>query len=183
MTAHTRTLYLAIACMGAVIALSNYLVQHIINDWLTWGAFSYPLCFLVNDITNRVLGPAKARTVVWWGFAFGVALSLITSSERIALASGSAFLVSQLLDVSVFNRLRSGQWWQAPLFSSSLGSLVDTLLFFSLAFAYTDVPWLMLAGGDFAAKALMFILLLVPYRVISQQVLRLLGAEATGHQF
>jgi len=170
-------LLLPVAAMSLVIALSNYLVQWAINDWLTWAAFSYPLCFLVTDLANRFLGAPNARKVVWWGFAFGVALSLLTSTERIALASGTAFLVAQMLDVLVFDKLRNGLWWRAPLTSSALGSLLDTLLFFSLAFAFTQVPWVTLALGDFAVKALMFTLLLAPYRMLCKYFLRL-GVQA-----
>ena len=163
--------------MSLVIALSNYLVQFVINDWLTWAAFSYPLCFLVTDLANRFLGAANARKVVWCGFMVGVVLSLVTSTERIALASGAAFLVAQMLDVQVFDRLRhSDYWWRAPLVSSALGSLFDTLLFFSLAFAFTGVPWVTLALGDFAAKVVMFIVLLSPYRILCGLCMQL-GAQ------
>ena len=137
-------LTVAISAMVAVVAASNFLVQFPVEyalgginlaDTLTWGAFTYPVAFLVSDLTNRHFGPAAARLVVLAGFALAVALSVWLATPRIALASGSAFLVAQLLDVSIFDRLRAGRWWQAPLISSLIGSVIDTVLFFSLAFA------------------------------------------------
>ncbi len=154
-----------VVAMALVILLSNELVQHPINDWLTWGAFSYPIAFLVTDTTNRLLGAASARRVVYVGFALGVALSLLVDI-RIAVASGSAFLVAQLLDVWVFDRLRRQTWWKAPLVSSLLGSAVDTALFFTLAFAATGLPWVTWALGDFAAKLFMAATLLPVFRLI-----------------
>lgn len=152
--------------MVAVIVLSNVLVQHPINDWLTWGAFSYPLVFLVSDLTNRALGPATARRVAWAGFAVAVLVSLLLAPWRIALASGAAFLLSQLMDVAVFNRWRQQNWWKAPLFGSLLASGVDTAVFFFLAFAGSGMDWLLLAAGDLAVKASMAALLLAPYRAL-----------------
>jgi hypothetical protein len=152
--------------MAAVIVLSNVLVQHAINDWLTWGAFSYPLVFLVTDLTNRTLGPQMARRVAWIGFAIAVAVSLALAPWRIAVASGAAFLLAQLLDVAVFNRWRAATWWKAPLIGSLVASVVDTAVFFFLAFAGTDMNWLMLAAGDLAVKALMAAVLLAPYRAL-----------------
>ena len=152
--------------MVAVIVLSNVLVQHPINDWLTWGAFSYPLVFLVSDLTNRALGPATARRVAWAGFAVAVLVSLLLAPWRIALASGAAFLFSQLMDVAVFNRWRQQTWWKAPLFGSLLASGVDTAVFFFLAFAGSGMDWLLLAAGDLAVKASMAALLLAPYRAL-----------------
>ena len=152
--------------MAAVIVLSNVLVQHPINEWLTWGAFSYPLVFLVNDLTNRALGPAAARRVAAIGFACAVAVSLLLAPWRIALASGSAFIVSQLLDIAVFNRWRRLTWWKAPLFGSLAASVVDTAVFFFLAFAGTGLDWTLLAAGDLAVKAAMAALLLAPYRAL-----------------
>jgi uncharacterized PurR-regulated membrane protein YhhQ (DUF165 family) len=147
-------LLLPIAVMSLVILVSNELVNHPINDWLTWGAFSYPLSFLVTDMTNRLFKARAARRVVYVGFSLGVALSVLVD-VRIAIASGSAFLLAQLLDVYVFNRLRNLSWWKAPLVSSVIGSATDTALFFTIAFAYTDLPWITWAIGDFGAKLFM----------------------------
>lgn len=155
-----------IFAMAAVIVLSNVLVQHPINDWLTWGAFSYPLVFLVSDLTNRALGPVAARRVAWVGFAIAVVVSLLLAPWRIALASGAAFIFSQLMDVLAFNRWRRASWWKAPLVGSLVASVVDTGVFFFLAFAGSDMNWLMLAGGDLAVKAAMAVLLLAPYRAL-----------------
>jgi len=155
-----------IAAMAAVIVLSNVLVQHPINDWLTWGAFSYPLVFLVTDLCNRALGPAAARRVAWVGFAIAVVVSLLLAPWRIALASGAAFIVSPLLDIAVFNRWRRQSWWKAPLMGSLAASGADTAVFFFLAFAGSDMDWLLLASGDLAVKAAMAALLLAPYRVL-----------------
>ncbi len=152
--------------MAAVIVLSNLLVQHPINDWLTWGAFSYPLVFLVCDLTNRALGPVAARRVAWAGFAVAVGVSLALAPWRIALASGAAFIVSQAMDILVFNRWRRASWWKAPLLGSLVASVVDTAVFFFLAFAGSQMDWLMLASGDLAVKAAMAALLLAPYRAL-----------------
>ena len=161
-----RSLRLPIAAMAAVIVLSNWTVQYPINAWLTWGAFTYPLVFLVSDLTNRALGPAAARRVAWAGFAVAVAVSGLLAPWRIALASGTAFIVSQLLDVLVFNRWRRATWWKAPLIGSQVASVVDTGVFFFLAFAGSGLNWLQLAGGDLAVKATMAVLLLAPYRAL-----------------
>ena len=152
--------------MAAVIVLSNVLVQHPINDWLTWGAFSYPLVFLVSDLCNRTLGPAAARHVAWVGFTVAVVVSLLLAPWRIALASGAAFIVSQLLDITVFNRWRRQSWWKAPLIGSLAASVADTAVFFFLAFAGSGMDWLLLASGDLAVKALMAAQLLAPYRAL-----------------
>ncbi len=161
-----RALALPVLAMAAVIVLSNVLVQHEINAWLTWGAFSYPLVFLVSDLTNRALGPQSARRVAWIGFAIAVAVSLALAPWRIALASGAAFLFSQLMDVAVFNRWRQASWWKAPLVGSLVASVVDTGVFFFLAFAGSDMNWLQLAAGDLGVKALMAVVLLAPYRAL-----------------
>ncbi|MBB3065241.1 VUT family protein [Limibacillus halophilus] len=160
-----RLLLPPLVAMALVIVLSNELVQHPINDWLTWGAISYPIAFLVTDTTNRLLGAKNARWVVALGFVIGVALSLLVD-VRIAIASGSAFLVAQMLDISVFNQLRRAVWWKAPLVSSVIGSAVDTALFFSLAFAGTGLPWITWAWGDFGAKLFMAATLLPVFRLI-----------------
>ncbi|GLK83380.1 queuosine precursor transporter [Ancylobacter defluvii] len=178
-----RALVLPIAAMMAVVAASNVAVQYPVRlfgleEALTWGAFTYPLAFLVNDLTNRRFGPAVTRRVVYAGFALAVLLSVWLATPRIALASGSAFLVGQLLDITVFNRLRRMSWWQAPLAGSLLGSALDTVLFFSLAFAgdadmsfpvtYAStgitVPlWVGLAYFDFLVKLGCALVALVPY--------------------
>ena len=154
-----RHLLPGIAAMAAVVVASNVLVQFRLGDWLTWGALTYPLAFLVTDVTNRLQGPRAARAVVAWGFAVGVACSLVGTqvegafgplvTVRVAIASGVAFLAAQSLDVAVFDRLRTGAWWRAPLVSTVLGSALDTALFFALAFsaalalppAWGDVAW------------------------------------------
>ncbi len=155
-----------IGAMALVIVLSNLLVQLPLGDWLTWGAFSYPLVFLVSDLTNRAIGPAAARRVAWAGFAVALAASLLLAPWRIALASGAAFIVSQLLDIVVFNRWRRQAWWKAPLIGSLVASAIDTAVFFFLAFAGTDQPWWQLAVGDLAVKAAMAAVLLAPYRAL-----------------
>lgn len=153
-----------IVAMAALVVLSNYTVQFPINDWLTWGALTYPVTFLVTDLTNRALGPARARVVVLVGFVLAVALSIWLATPRIALASGLAFLVAQLLDIAAFNRFRrTDAWWAAPLAGSIVGSVLDTFLFFSIAFQGTDMPWVTLALGDLGVKGAMALLLLAPY--------------------
>ncbi len=175
--------------MGAVVAASNFLVQHPftplgLEDYLTWGAFSYPFAFLVTDLTNRRFGANRARLVVLIGFAVGIALSLWLSSVRIALASGTAFLIAQFVDVGVFDRLRRATWWQAPLISSLIASALDTALFFSLAFAgdpglpVVDYPlgfttltapvWVGWAVSDFLVKIGLAGFALLPYRALMQ---------------
>ena len=188
MAGTTRGILIGIAAMAVVITASNILVQHPFNDWLTWGAFTYPLAFLVTDLSNRWMGPAAARRVVVAGFVLAVALSIWFAGPRIAIASGTAFLVAQLLDVAVFDRLRAGRWWRAPLISSTLGSAVDTALFFSLAFApafavfgddaawaQADVAllgigaptplWVSLMAGDFGVKLALALAALIPFRL------------------
>jgi uncharacterized PurR-regulated membrane protein YhhQ (DUF165 family) len=159
--------------MVVLIVASNWLVQFPIEagsvlGWpllITWAAFTYPATFLITDLTNRRHGPAVARRVIYIGFAVGVALSVVFATPRIAFASGLAFLIAQLLDVTVFNWLRRRSWWRAPLFASLLGSLVDTALFFSVAFAGTAVPWDLLAASDLVVKLLYAVFALIPYRV------------------
>ncbi len=165
-----RQLWIAVLAMIVVVVASNYLVQFPINDWLTWGAFTYPAAFLVTDLTNRRYGPERARKVVYVGFALAVVISVYVADPRIALASGTAFLTAQLLDVFVFDKLRRQDWWQAPLASSTLGSVVDTALFFSLAFAGTGLPWMTWALGDLGAKMVMAGTLLIPFRVLMNYI-------------
>jgi len=152
--------------MAFVVVLSNWAVQFPINDWLTWGAFTYPVVFLVTDLTNRALGPVMARRVAWAGFAVAVLASLALAPWRIALASGVAFIVAQWLDISAFNRLRRMSWWQAPLIGSVIASVIDTALFFFIAFYGSDMDWLMLSAGDLSVKLAMAVLLLAPYRAL-----------------
>ncbi|WP_334128325.1 queuosine precursor transporter [Sneathiella sp.] len=157
-------LLIAISAMAVVVTASNILVEMPINDWLTWGALSYPVAFLVTDITNRTLGVRIARHVVVVGFVAAVVISLLIANPRIALASGSAFLFAQLLDVTIFDRLRRLSWWKAPVISSVVASLVDTIIFFSLAFAGTGLPWHTWALGDYATKLVMVVVLILPFR-------------------
>jgi len=170
MTSSARQILPPALAMSAIVLLSNLLVQFPINAWLTWGAFSYPVAYFVTDVCNRTSGSAMARRVAWVGFAVGLILSIIFAPLRIALASGTAFIVSQLLDVAIFNRLRRQSWWKAPLFGSAAASIVDTSLFFGIAFAGTSVPWLPLAAGDLAVKIFMALALLPPYRVLVNRI-------------
>ena len=129
--------------MLAVILVSNILVQYPIfifglEDILTWAAFTYPIAFFITDITNKIFGVQKARKIVYWGFFFAVILSIYLATPRIAIASGTAFIISQLLDIYIFSRLNKYDWWKAPLISSTIGSSIDTILFFSLAFSSTS---------------------------------------------
>jgi uncharacterized PurR-regulated membrane protein YhhQ (DUF165 family) len=161
-----RSLVVPMAAMVAVVALSNYAVQFPINDWLTWGAFTYPFSFLVVDLSNRAFGAPRTRRVVYVGFAFGVTLSILIAGWRIGLASGAAFLVAQLLDIWVFDRLRRQAWWRAPLFSTFCSSVLDTAIFFAAAFAGTGLPWVTWALGDYAMKVAMALVCLAPYRAL-----------------
>lgn len=168
-TEHERRRYflLSLAAMVVVIVASNVLVQFPINDWLTWGAFTYPVAFLVSDLANRRLGPTAARRIVYGGFAIAVACSIIAATPRIALASGTAFLAAQLLDIAIFSRLRRFVWWLPPLVSSGIASIVDTFLFFSLAFAGQGLPWAGWALGDLAVKLSMALVMLLPFRALA----------------
>ena len=164
--------------MGAIIIISNYLVQFPINkfklqDILTYGAFSYPITFLITDLANRRFGKKEAKKLVYIGFAIGIFLTALVSknfediiSIRIALGSGIAFLVAQLIDIEIFQRLRNKVWFVAPITSSVLGSTIDTFLFFSISFLGTGIPWITLAFGDLFVKLLMAVLMLVPFRLL-----------------
>ena len=180
------SLLLPIVAMMAVIGVSNVAVQHAINDWLTWGAFTYPLAFLVTDLTNRAHGPGRARTVAYVGFPFGMGLSIILAvaadiplweGVRVALASGFAFICAQLFDIALFHRLRRGLWWRAPLVSSLSASALDTAIFFSAAFALTGLPWVTWALGDFAIKVGMAAVLLIPFRLLMPVIVPSLYAD------
>jgi hypothetical protein len=178
--ASIRILSAAVLAMAVVVTASNILVQYPINDLLTWGAFSYPVAFLITDLTNRALGPDRARRVVYVGFALAVLLSLYFADPRIAVASGSAFLLAQLLDISIFDRLRRQAWWLAPVASSTIASALDTVIFFWLAFAATGipftvmgvgfgetgVPWQTLALGDYLVKMGVALAMLLPFRLL-----------------
>ncbi len=151
--------------MAVVVLASNILVQFPLNDWLTWGAITYPAAFLVSELVNRAHGPAQARRVAWVGFAVAVAASLALAPPRIALASGAAFWLSQWLDIGVFDRLRHSAWWRAPLVATVLAAALDTAAFWSLAFAGTDGPWVTWALGDLAVKLVLGVALLLPFRL------------------
>lgn len=151
--------------MSLVVLACNILVQFPINRWVTWGAFVYPVGYLITELTNRWAGPRLARQVVWVGFGTAAVLSTVFATARIAVASSAAFIVSQMLDVAVFNRLRRQAWWRAPLVASMAASTIDTFLFLSLAFAGTHVQWLPLALGDLGVKLMMALVLLVPFRL------------------
>lgn len=191
-----------IIAMAVTVVASNILVQYLLGDWLTWGALTYPVAFLVTDVINRIYGLAAARRVVLVGFAVGVLCSIITAglnatTLRIALASGTAFLTAQMLDVWVFDRLRKLIWWAAPLASSLIGSAVDTTIFFTMAFApalsfldpAADIAWanevLPLLGlgpqaplwvslglADWLVKLVLAVLALAPFRIIVNRILR-----------
>jgi len=195
-----------ILAMATIVVASNILVQFLFGQWLTWGAFTYPLAFLVTDIMNRVYGAQVARRVVFAGFVVGVMCSLIGTqimgefgplvTLRIALGSGLAFLTAQLLDVAIFDRMRQGKWWQAPVISSIIGSSVDTALFFTIAFSgaliwlepTNDVSWagemlpmlgmgpvaplwVSLAFADWLVKMSIALLALIPFRLITQKMM------------
>ena len=164
--------------MGVIVLSSNYLVQFPIKYYgleeiLTYGAFSYPVAFLITDLANRSYGKLIARKIVYVGFVIGVSFTLLFStnfadliSVRIAVGSGTAFLVAQLLDVQIFDRLRSKKWFIAPLTSSLIGSTVDTFLFFSIAFYATGIPWVTLSLGDLAVKIFVALIMLIPFRLL-----------------
>ena len=164
--------------MGVVVLSSNYLVQFPINYYglnkiLTYGALSYPIAFLITDLANRSFGKIVARKIVYFGFFLGVSFTVIFSTDfadyisiRIAIGSGFAFLVAQLLDVQIFDKLRKKQWFIAPLTSSIIGSTIDTFLFFSIAFYATGVPWITLSLGDLAVKVFVALLMLIPFRLL-----------------
>lgn len=158
---------LFMSLMALLVAVSNKLVQYVINDYLTWAAFTYPLTFLISDLSTRRLGVKVARLVAVVGFIVGVLLSVFID-VRIAMASGVAFLCAQLLDVEIFHRVwrRVRLWWFAPLLSSGLAAVLDTALFFSIAFVGTGVPWVSLAMGDYVVKMAIVMASLLPYRLL-----------------
>jgi uncharacterized PurR-regulated membrane protein YhhQ (DUF165 family) len=199
-----RNTIIYVALMTLVVVASNFLVQFPVDaqvaginlaDLLTWGAFTYPVAFLITDLTNRQFGPQAARKVVFAGFVVGVSLSFFTSVPRIAIASGSAYLAGQLLDIAVFNRLRRQAWWRAPLLGSLVGSMLDTVIFFSFAFAAFFVffgpndlfalesspilgvlsaqapRWISWAIGDFSVKMIVGLVMLLPYGALMNVLL------------
>jgi uncharacterized PurR-regulated membrane protein YhhQ (DUF165 family) len=147
-----------------VILASNILVQTPLNDWLTWGAITYPFSFLITDLANRYYGLRFARRLVYAGFVIALVLSAYYATPRIALASGTAFLVAELADVQIFDRLRRRVWWQPPLVSTLVGSVLDTAVFFTLAFYGTGMPWITLGLGDLGVKVALAVLTLLPFR-------------------
>jgi uncharacterized PurR-regulated membrane protein YhhQ (DUF165 family) len=206
-----RSTLIYVALMTIVVVASNFLVQFPLNitfaginlaDLLTWGAFTYPVAFLITDLTNRQFGPKAARKVVFAGFVVGVALSFFTSVPRIAIASGSAYLAGQLLDIALFNRLRRQVWWRAPLVGSLLGSMLDTVIFFSFAFAAffvflgandpfaleaspilgvfdAEAPrWVSWAIGDFWVKLIVGLVMLLPYGALMSVLRPIQAARA-----
>jgi len=168
--------------MGLVVVLSNYLVQFPIqyfglNEILTYGAFSYPVTFLITDLANRAYGKLVARKIVYVGFTIGVLLTLFISTNfsdiisiRIAVGSGVAFFIAQNLDIQIFDSLRKKIWYLAPLISSIIGSTADTILFFSIAFYATGIPWVTLAFGDLAVKLLIALVMLIPFRLLIKRI-------------
>jgi len=164
--------------MGVVVLSSNYLVQFPIKYYelekiLTYGAFSYPIAFLITDLANRSYGKKVARKIVYIGFTIGISFTLLFSTNfadlisiRIAIGSGTAFLVAQLLDVQIFDQLREKKWFVAPLTSSFIGSTVDTFLFFSISFYATGIPWFTLSLGDLAVKLFVALIMLIPFRLL-----------------
>ncbi len=204
---------IAVCAMAAIIAGSNFLVQYPVHaaigsvnlaDLLTFAAFTFPITFLVTDLTNRLFGATSARKVVFAGFAIAVVFSIILATPRIAIASGSAFLISQLMDVSIFDKLRSGRWWRAPLVSSVVAAVVDTFIFFSFAFAASlsflgagpdfavqpapllgvfamQAPrWLSWAMGDLVVKVVMALVLLAPYSLLWRRLDQAVGRKSVA---
>ena len=168
--------------MASVVALSNYLVQFPINyfgleNLLTYGAFSYPIAFLITDLSNRRYGKNSAKKVVYSGFALGIFLTLYFSTNysdlisiRIAIGSGTAFLIAQLIDVYIFDRLRKKIWFLAPLTSSLIGSSIDTFLFFSISFYGTGINWMTLSFGDLSVKIFIALAMLIPFRLLISHI-------------
>ncbi len=164
--------------MGLVVLASNYLVQFPIKYYgleeiLTYGAFSYPIAFLITDLANRSFGKIVARKIVYIGFTIGILFTLVFSTNftdlisiRIAIGSGTAFIIAQLLDVQIFDQLRQKKWFVAPLTSSLIGSTVDTFLFFSISFYGTGIPWITLSFGDLAVKFFVALIMLIPFRLL-----------------
>ena len=170
------------AMMGVIVVISNFLVQFPIqyfglSDILTYGAFSYPITFLITDLANRAYGKIVAKKVIYFGFIIGVLLTLFVSTNfsdvisiRIAVGSGAAFFIAQNLDVQIFDKLRKKRWFIAPLTSSSIGSITDTFLFFSIAFYATGISWVTLALGDLFVKLFITLIMLIPFRLLLNKI-------------
>ena len=168
--------------MGLVVIASNYLVQfpvkfNNLENLLTYGAFSYPITFLITDLANRAFGKNRARHIVLVGFFIGIILTLFVSTNfndvisiRIAIGSATAFFVAQNLDINIFDKLRKKIWYVAPMMSSIIGSVIDTFLFFSIAFFGTDIPWFTLALGDLTVKLIVALIMLVPFRIFISRI-------------
>jgi len=179
---NNKGLIILSSLMGSVVIISNYLVQfpfkHFnLNEVLTYGAFTYPISFLITDVSNQKFGNKVAKKVVYFGFFVGVAISIILSFEhfdlisaRIGIASGIAFLLAQLLDVKIFDILRKKIWYLPPLVSSVMGSIVDTFLFFSIAFLGTGINWISLGLGDLSVKLLVALIMLIPFRLLIRRL-------------
>ena len=177
-----RFFFILAFLMALIVTLSNYLVQFPVNyiglqDLLTYGAFSYPVAFLITDLSNRRYGKNTAKKIVYFGFALGVFLTLYFSTNysdlisiRIAIGSGTAFLVAQLIDVNIFDRLRKKIWFAAPLTSSLVGSSIDTFLFFSISFYGTGINWITLSFGDLFVKIFVALMMLIPFRLLLSHV-------------
>ena len=173
-----RVFFILAFSMALIVVLSNYLVQFPINyfgleNLLTYGALSYPVAFLITDLSNRRYGKSTAKKIVYLGFIIGVFITLYFSTNysdlisiRIAIGSGTAFIVAQLVDVNIFDKLRNKIWFVAPLISSFIGSTIDTFLFFSISFYGTGIPWITLSLGDLAVKILVALLMLIPFRLL-----------------
>ena len=173
-----RLFFLLSFLMGVIVLVSNYLVQFPIKYYgfegiLTYGAFSYPIAFLITDLANRSYGKVVAKKIVYFGFAIGILFTFFFSTSfsdlisiRIAIGSGTAFIVAQLLDVQIFDKLRQKKWFVAPLISSFVGSTFDTFIFFSISFYGTGMPWISLSLGDLSVKILVALLMLIPFRLL-----------------
>ena len=183
LTFKQRNLFIILSFfMGVVVIASNYLVQfpvqfYELENLLTYGAFSYPITFLITDLANRAFGKKTARYVVMIGFFIGIILTFFVSTNfddvisiRIAIGSATAFIIAQNLDINIFDMLRKKVWYVAPLTSSLLGSIIDTFLFFSIAFYNTDIPWFSLALGDLAVKLIVALVMLIPFRLLISKI-------------
>ena len=178
-----RLFFILAFSMAFVVVLSNFLVQFPVNylgfqDLLTYGAFSYPIAFLITDLSNRRYGKKTAKKIVYLGFVLGVFLTLCFSTNftdlisiRIAIGSGTAFIIAQLIDVKVFDKLRNNIWYMAPLISSLVGSSIDTFLFFSISFYGTGINWITLGIGDLVVKIFVSLIMLIPFRLLMTSVL------------
>ena len=184
-----RSLFILGLFMASVVIMSNYLVQFPVNffglqNLLTYGAFTYPVAFLITDLSNRKYGKNTAKKIVYLGFALGVFITFYFSTNysdlisiRIAIGSGAAFLIAQLIDVNIFDKLRKKRWFIAPLTSSLVGSCIDTFLFFSISFYGTEINWITLSIGDLLVKVLFALLMLIPFRILLSCIQEISDAE------